>query len=258
MPPLGGGPPVAEETGMVVVVCSGVSWSWWWWASPWFAWRGRCWRTRPRGRCGGARPDRGQGGGQGGPSARGRRTTGGNRVHGRNPCPAARGLRDALGLIAGSGVTRACWSRRCRGCRDRGTGRGRRCAEIRNAGAGRTGGDHGWRQPTRADAQPRHDRQCGGCDRSRGDEAIAGEVRLGCRDHRRNDGSLRKRVSECTRREDLFQGRVFARTPHFLLRPPHDPPKQSSVRLAHAARSPAFETRSPLGSLHHFIAAEPG
>jgi hypothetical protein len=54
-------------------------------------------------------------------------------------------------------------------------------------------------------------------------------------------------VSECTRRKDLFQGRVFAHIPLFLLRPPHDPPKQSSVRCAHAARSPACETRLALG-----------
>lgn len=100
------------------------------------------------------------------------------------------------------------------------------------------GGDHSVRELTRADGQPRHDRQRGGRDGARRDEAIAGEVGLGCSDHPCHDGTragLRKGVSEGTRREDLFQGRVVARLNPFWLRLPHDPPRQSSVGLSACA-----------------------
>lgn len=109
------------------------------------------------------------------------------------------------------------------------------------------GGDHRRHQMTRADAQP-HDRQRSCRDGRRGNEAIADEERLGPGDHLGHDAraSLRKRVSERTRREDLFQGRVIVRN-RFWLRFPHDPP--AIVRRACACASEFRLQNAPLPSV---------
>lgn len=61
---------------------------------------------------------------------------------------------------------------------------------------------------------------------------------------------LGKRMSERTRGEDFFQRRVIVRVSPFGLRPPHDPPLQSSVRQGSAARSFAPRFRRPLTFNH--------
>ena len=238
-PPTGGAPPPADDTGMVVVVVVGVvvvvvvgagssSWS-------------TC-SSRPR--SGRRSPSRPRSGWLSAPrSARGRSHAGDDRLHwhGREDacetCVAATGLVPSAQLPCHrSDRRRRRWTRWRRGRRRDG---GRRRARVR----GQCALDHG----TRADAQSGHDRQCGCRGGPRRDEAVADEEQPGPDDRCRDGGTwgFGKRVSERARREDLFQGRMIVCSSPLGLRPPHDPPQQSSVQaglLTLGVPSPRFQT----------------